>query len=101
MNDLLATLPDDIEKTVNKCGMCWPDDTESRIRVLGAIAESCLWWRNRHDEESGGVRRERMYKHLNKRLQATTRKLHNVRRAAVEYRTGQNFDEYSKRFNGG
>jgi len=99
-----SVYPDDMESIVLSCGYSWPDDEEGRRKVMIGIARTVLYWRERYSEQrriSNELTREtpqdrtnRREKHMQDRISALSRKLKNVRKAAVAYRTQQNFQAF-------
>jgi hypothetical protein len=86
---------DELPAIVKKCGFNWPDDEAGRWRVLGLVAGTVAYWRKQCDECLSGVMRESRYQHLERRLLAYIRKCRNIRKAAIEYKAGRDFDQFA------
>lgn len=89
--------PEDIEELARACGYSWPEDEKQRVDVLIGIARTVRHWR----ERSTHVYRERVYRHMSKRLTALATKLRNVRKAAAVYKSGQNYAAYERGYEQG
>lgn len=80
---------EDLTELARSLGFSWPATPADQWRVLKQIAEMARHWRGECELTESGVRKERMYQHLQSRCQAVTRKLLNTRVALRDYKASQ------------
>lgn len=70
-------------------GFCWPEDEAGRWRCLKTMASMAAIWREETAKYSTEIRRnvekEKLYSHQERRLQAMTAKVANLRKALKEF----------------
>jgi hypothetical protein len=80
---------EDLKALALSLGFCWPDDEVGRWRCLKTMASMAAHWREETAKYSTELRqnveKEKLYAHQQRRLEAMTAKVSNLRKALKEF----------------